>query len=62
MDRAMAPSGPRCATWAWRMIRLIWFCSDNGATEIGNNGGLRASKNGLWKGGLRVPALMEMAG
>jgi len=38
---------------------LVWFCSDNGATEIGNNGGLRGFKGGLWEGGVRVPGLIE---
>jgi len=36
---------------------LIFFCSDNGALELGNNGGLKGYKTSLWEGGIRVPAI-----
>ncbi|MFC2125535.1 sulfatase-like hydrolase/transferase [Bacteroidota bacterium] len=36
---------------------LVIFCSDNGAVQIGDNGGLRGYKTTLWEGGHRVPAI-----
>lgn len=36
---------------------FVFFCSDNGATNLGNNGGLRGAKGSLWEGGHRVPAI-----
>lgn len=36
---------------------LVFFCSDNGATPRGRNGGLRGFKGSLWEGGHRVPAI-----
>lgn len=36
---------------------LVVFCSDNGATNMGNNGELRGFKTSLWEGGHRVPAM-----
>ncbi len=41
---------------------IIWYCSDNGGlTEIYPEtvGGLKGSKNTIWEGGLRVPAIIE---
>ena len=36
---------------------FVLFCSDNGATNLGNNGELRGFKSSLWEGGHRVPAI-----
>lgn len=36
---------------------LVFFCSDNGATNMGSNGDLRGFKTSLWEGGHRVPAI-----
>ncbi|MFY0653498.1 MAG: sulfatase-like hydrolase/transferase [Cyclobacteriaceae bacterium] len=36
---------------------FVFFCSDNGATKLGNNGNLRGHKGSLWEGGHRVPAI-----
>lgn len=36
---------------------FVLFCSDNGATNMGNNGELRGFKSSLWEGGHRVPAV-----
>jgi arylsulfatase A-like enzyme len=36
---------------------LVFFCSDNGATNKGSNGTLRGFKAQLWEGGHRVPAI-----
>lgn len=36
---------------------FIFFCSDNGATNQGNNGALNGFKSSLWEGGHRVPAI-----
>ncbi|MBN1422423.1 MAG: sulfatase-like hydrolase/transferase [Planctomycetes bacterium] len=38
---------------------MLWFTSDNGATAIGSNGGLRGHKATLWEGGVRVPGILE---
>ncbi len=38
---------------------LLWYCSDNGPTKHGSNGGLRGYKGSLWEGGVRVPAIIE---
>jgi arylsulfatase A-like enzyme len=38
---------------------LVWFTSDNGATNAGSTGGLRGRKGSLWEGGARVPGLLE---
>ena len=36
---------------------FVLFCSDNGATKLGNNGNLNGFKSSLWEGGHRVPAI-----
>lgn len=36
---------------------LVFFCSDNGATKLGENGELQGFKSSLWEGGHRVPAI-----
>lgn len=36
---------------------FVFFCSDNGATKMGDNGILRGYKTSLWEGGHRVPAI-----
>ncbi|QGY44083.1 sulfatase-like hydrolase/transferase [Maribellus comscasis] len=36
---------------------LVFFCSDNGATNMGSNGSLNGFKTSLWEGGHRVPAI-----
>ncbi len=36
---------------------FVLFCSDNGATNLGNNGILNGFKGSLWEGGHRVPAI-----
>jgi len=36
---------------------FVFFCSDNGATNVGNNGTLNGFKGSLWEGGHRVPAI-----
>jgi len=41
---------------------LVIFCSDNGATNLGDNGGLRGHKISLWEGGHRVPAVAWFPG
>ena len=41
---------------------ILWFCSDNGGLKNiypTTVGGLRGSKNTMWEGGLRVPAIIE---
>jgi arylsulfatase A-like enzyme len=41
---------------------FIFFCSDNGANEIGSNGPLKGFKGRLWEGGHRVPAIAVWKG
>ena len=36
---------------------MVLFCSDNGATKMGDNGELNGFKSSLWEGGHRVPAI-----
>jgi len=36
---------------------FVFFCSDNGALEVGSNGVLRGFKTSLWEGGIHVPAI-----
>lgn len=36
---------------------FVFFCSDNGAIEVGSNGELKGNKTSLWEGGIRVPAI-----
>ncbi|MCP3928754.1 MAG: sulfatase-like hydrolase/transferase [Bacteroidetes bacterium] len=36
---------------------MVLFCSDNGATKLGENGELQGFKSSLWEGGHRVPAI-----
>ena len=38
---------------------LVWYCSDNGATKQGSNGGLRGNKSSIFEGGVRVPCIIE---
>jgi arylsulfatase A-like enzyme len=41
---------------------LIFFCSDNGGTGVGDNGPLRGQKAQLYEGGVRVPAIAAWPG
>jgi arylsulfatase A-like enzyme len=41
---------------------LVFFCSDNGATNAGSNDDLRGFKGSLWEGGHRVPAIAWFPG
>ena len=41
---------------------LIFFCSDNGGTGVGDNGPLRGQKAQLYEGGVRVPAFAVWPG
>jgi len=41
---------------------FVFFCSDNGATNQGNNGDLNGFKGTLWEGGHRVPAIAYYPG
>ena len=41
---------------------VVFFISDNGATNIGSNGSLRGNKGQLWEGGHRVPAIASWPG
>ena len=41
---------------------MIWFFSDNGANQHGDNGGLRGHKGSVWEGGHRVPAVAYWPG
>mgnify|MGYP002850329013 CR=1 FL=1 len=41
---------------------LVWFMSDNGATNVGSNGPLRGFKATDWEGGHRVPSLAAWPG
>ena len=41
---------------------FVFFCSDNGATNQGNNGDLNGFKGSLWEGGHRVPAIAYYPG
>jgi arylsulfatase A len=36
---------------------FVFFCSDNGALDVGSNGELKGYKTSLWEGGIRVPAI-----
>lgn len=36
---------------------FVFFCSDNGALEVGSNGDLKGYKTSLWEGGIHVPAI-----
>ena len=36
---------------------FLFFCSDNGANNVGSNGSLKGYKGKLWEGGHRVPAI-----
>ena len=38
---------------------LVIFASDNGANRMGDNGGLRGYKSGLFEGGIRVPCIIR---
>tara|TARA_B100000700_G_scaffold111307_2_gene125352 strand:+ start:11708 stop:13048 length:1341 start_codon:yes stop_codon:yes gene_type:complete len=38
---------------------IVVFCSDNGATALGHNGGLRGQKGTNYEGGHRVPCVVQ---
>jgi arylsulfatase A len=41
---------------------IVIFCSDNGATKLGSNGGLRGFKGTNFEGGHRVPCVIQWPG
>ncbi len=41
---------------------LIFFCSDNGANQVGSNAPLRGGKSTVWEGGHREPAIAYWPG
>ncbi len=41
---------------------IIFFCSDNGGTGVGNNRPFRGCKHTLWEGGVHVPAVLYWPG
>lgn len=38
---------------------IVIFTSDNGAIQLGSNGGLRGFKSSLWEGGIREPFMVR---
>lgn len=59
LDRAFGRLRDGLAELGLRDDTLVWFCSDNGATPIGDTGDSRGGKHLLYEGGLRVPAFVE---
>ena len=59
VDRSMGTLRKALHTLGIADDTLLWFCSDNGPSEIGSAGGLRGRKGSLWEGGVRVPGILE---
>lgn len=59
VDRAMGTLRKGLRELGVARNTMLWFCSDNGGTAVGNNGGLRGHKGSLWEGGVRVPGILE---
>lgn len=62
MDRSIGALRSGLRTLGVAHETLVWFTSDNGGLERiepDTTGGLRGFKNGIYEGGLRVPAVIE---
>lgn len=59
MDRAMGKLRKGLKEAGVADNTVLWYCSDNGAIDVGSTGGLRGKKGSLHEGGLRVPGLLE---
>jgi len=59
MDRAVGKLRDRLKSLGIRDNTLLWYCSDNGALNVGSTGGRRGKKGSVYEGGLAVPAILE---
>jgi len=62
MDKGVGEVIAALKTRGLRDSTLVIFCSDNGPTQNGSNGGLRGYKGQIWEGGHRVPAIASWPG
>lgn len=59
MDRAFGKLRDAIGKMGIRDNTILWYCSDNGALNVGSTGGHRGKKGSVYEGGLLVPAILE---
>lgn len=58
MDMQIGRLRDSLESWGIAENTMLWFCSDNGPTGVGESGIFKGAKRHLYEGGVRVPGLL----